>query len=98
MSAATFDAAPRRLRRLTVISSVGVMVAGLFAVASPAQAAVAKPSASNTGVPAGTTLTTYTGPLTITVDGTVIDKKAVYGDLKIAARNVVVRNSYLHCG
>jgi hypothetical protein len=98
VSAAPFDAAPRRLRRLAVISSVGVIVAGLFAVASPAQAAVAKPSASNTGVPAGTTLTTYTGPLTITVDGTVIDKKAVYGDLKIAARNVVVRNSYLHCG
>ena len=98
MSAAPFDAAPRRLRRLAVISSVGVIVAGLFAVASPAQAAVAKPSASNTGVPAGTTLTTYTGPLTITLDGTVIDKKAVYGDLKIAARNVVVRNSYLHCG
>jgi hypothetical protein len=61
-------------------------------------AATGKPSASNTGVPAGTTLTRYTGPLTITADNTVIDKKAVYGDLKINARNVVIRNSYLHCG
>jgi hypothetical protein len=61
-------------------------------------AATAKPNASNTGVPAGTTLTNYTGPLTITTDGTVIDSKAVYGDLKIQARNVIIRNSYLHCG
>jgi hypothetical protein len=32
------------------------------------------------------------------VDGTVIDKQAVHGDLKIAAKNVIIRNSYLHCG
>jgi hypothetical protein len=57
-----------------------------------------KPNASNTGVPAGTSLTDYTGPLTITTDGTVIDGKAVYGDLRIQARNVTIRNSYLHCG
>ncbi|MET0964966.1 MAG: hypothetical protein ABWZ02_01130, partial [Nakamurella sp.] len=57
-----------------------------------------KPTASNTGVPSGTTLSRYTGPLTITTNGTVIDGKAVYGDLKIQAANVVIRNSYLHCG
>lgn len=57
-----------------------------------------KPSDANTGVPTGTTLTDYTGPLTITTDGTVIDSKAVYGDLIIAAKNVVIKNSYLHCG
>ena len=77
---------------------IGALVAGLFATGSPAEAAVAKPSASNTGVPAGTALTKYTGPLTITTAGTVIDGKAVYGDLKIQAKNVIIRNSYLHCG
>lgn len=67
------------------------------AAAAPA-APSGKPNASNTGVPAGTTLSNYTGPLTITTDGTVIDGKAVYGDLRIQARNVTIRNSYLHCG
>lgn len=43
-------------------------------------------------------MTTYSGPLTITVDGTVIDGRAVYGDLRVQARNVIIRNSYLHCG
>jgi hypothetical protein len=57
-----------------------------------------KPTASNTGVPDGIALTPYTGPLTITADGTVIDSKDVYGDLRIQARNVVIRNSYLHGG
>src|SRR5664279_5704719 len=77
---------------------IGALVAGLVATGTPAEAAVAKPSASNTGVPAGKALTKYTGPLTITTAGTVIDGKAVYGDLKIQAKNVIIRNSYLHCG
>ena len=37
----------------------------------------AKPDATNTGVPAGTTLTNYTGPTTITTNGTVIDGKII---------------------
>lgn len=65
---------------------------------APAAVAAGKPTASTTGVPAGTALTRYTGPTTITVDGTVIDSKAIYSDLKIAARNVIIRNSYVHCG
>ena len=68
------------------------------AAIAPAAVSSTKPNASNTGVPAGTTLTRYTGPTTITVDGTVIDSKAIYSDLKIAAKNVIIRNSYLHCG
>jgi len=94
----TLDTPPRRGHRIGALAVVGAVIAGLFIAGSPAQAAVAKPSATNTGVPAGTTLTKYTGPLTITVDGTVIDRKAVYGDLKIRAKNVIIRNSYLHCG
>ncbi len=66
--------------------------------ASTAIDQLVKPSASTTGVPAGTVLTNYTGPLTITLDGTVIDSKHVYGDLRVQAKNVVIRNSYLHGG
>ncbi|GAA1996912.1 hypothetical protein JL107_12825 [Nakamurella flavida] len=67
-------------------------------VSTPPVSGARKPDAGNTGVPVGTRLSRYDGPLTITQDGTVIDGKEVYGDLRIQARNVVIRNSYLHCG
>lgn len=51
------------------------------------------PNATTTGVPAGTTLTAYTGPMTITRDGTVIDGKIINGTLRIEADNVVIKNS-----
>jgi hypothetical protein len=56
----------------------------------------AKPGPSNTGVPAGTVLTPYTGPRTITTAGTVIDSKDVTGSLNIQAKNVIIRNSKIH--
>jgi hypothetical protein len=63
------------------------------------------PNASNTGVVSGTSLSTYTGPLTITSCGTVIDSKIVNGDLEIRAGNgthsastpcVTIRNSFIN--
>ena len=51
------------------------------------------PGPNNTGVRAGTTLTTYTGPTTITTAGTVIDSKLITGCLNIKANNVVIKNS-----
>jgi hypothetical protein len=59
------------------------------------------PAANNTGYPHGlpgdtrqtVTLTPYTGPMTITVAGTVIDGKDIDGHLEIRARNVTIRNS-----
>lgn len=52
------------------------------------------PDATNTGyAPTGVTLTPYTGPLTITKAGTVIDGKLISGQLRIAADNVTVRRS-----
>jgi Ca2+-binding RTX toxin-like protein len=51
------------------------------------------PNATNTGVPSGTTLTAYTGPMTITQDGTVVDGKIINGTLTIQADNVVIKNS-----
>jgi hypothetical protein len=55
-----------------------------------------KPGSTNTGVPAGTTLTAYTGPKTITTAGTVIDGKDVNGALRIEAKNVTIKNSKVH--
>ena len=65
---------------------------------TPASSTDGKPGDSNTGVIDRASLKRYTGPLTITKDSTVIDGYAVYGDLRIQARNVIIRNSYLHCG
>jgi hypothetical protein len=48
------------------------------------------------GVPAGVTLSTYTGPSTITKDGTVIDGKDIPFALEIAAKNVVITRSRIH--
>lgn len=51
-------------------------------------------TASNTGwAPTGVTLTTYTGPSTITVDGTVIDGADINGGLQINANNVKITRS-----
>lgn len=51
------------------------------------------PGPNNTGVPAGTVLSTYTGPCTITAAGTVIDAKTINCDLSIQAANVTIKNS-----
>jgi hypothetical protein len=51
------------------------------------------PNADNTGVPAGVTLTTYTGPKTITTP-TVIDRKKITGRLIVKAP-LTIRNSEL---
>jgi hypothetical protein len=54
------------------------------------------PDATNTGVPAGTTLTPYTGPTSITTAGTVIDGQDIHGPLFIRAGNVTVKNSRIY--
>jgi len=54
------------------------------------------PDASNTGVPAGTTLSPYTGPSTISTAGTVIDGKSM-GCITVRAPGVVIRNSKISC-
>jgi hypothetical protein len=55
------------------------------------------PDASCTGVPAGTTLTNYTGPNPITTAGTVVDSKRITSCLEVAAGGVVIKNSYITC-
>ena len=54
------------------------------------------PDASNTGVPAGTTLTAYSGPSTISKPGTVISGKTI-GCVRVSAPGVVIRNSKISC-
>jgi len=51
------------------------------------------PDAGNTGVPAGVTLTAYSGPCLISAAGTVIDGKTVNCDLRVTTTGVVIRNS-----
>lgn len=57
------------------------------------------PGPDNTGVPAGTTLTPYTGSCTITTNNTVIDSKNVQcSPLTIQASNVTITKSLLFGG
>ena len=55
-----------------------------------------KPGPTNTGIPPGVTLTTYTGPSTVTAAGTVIDSKDIAGGIRIAAQDVVILNCLIH--
>jgi hypothetical protein len=51
------------------------------------------PNAATAGVPPGTTLTAYTGPLTITTNGTVIEGKIIDGaTLRVLGDNVTIKN------
>lgn len=58
-----------------------------------------KPDASTTGILAGTVLSDYNAPtvdtLTITTNGTVIENKRIYGDIRIQATGVRIRNCLL---
>jgi hypothetical protein len=50
------------------------------------------PDATNTGIPAGTALTTYPDSVTITKDGTTLTNADIHGSLVINADNVTLRN------
>jgi hypothetical protein len=60
--------------------------------APPSSSTSGWPNASNTGVPAGTKLTS-SGPISVTKDGTVIDGKQVNGDITVRANNVTIENT-----
>ncbi|TPI50231.1 right-handed parallel beta-helix repeat-containing protein [Mesorhizobium sp. B2-9-1] len=51
------------------------------------------PDATNTGMPAGTVPTIYTGPNVITVAGTVIENKIINTYIEVRAKSVTIRNS-----
>ncbi len=54
------------------------------------------PGAHNTGVPAGTVLTAYTGSCTITTPNTTIDAKTINCELEIQAANVTITRSKIN--
>lgn len=54
------------------------------------------PDADNTGVPAGTALSRYTGPCTITTPNALVDAKAVDCTLNIRATGVTIRRSRIN--
>lgn len=94
----------RRRGRATLLAVLAVLVlAAPLAIFTgrahfvPAAAVASFPNASNTGVPAGTSLTSYGGSCTITTDNTVITAKIVTCDpLEIRAANVAISNSTTH--
>lgn len=54
------------------------------------------PSAATTGVPAGTTLTPYTGPCSITANNVVIDAKTINCDLRVLGQGIVITRSVIN--
>lgn len=86
---------PQVTVRATVRTTVRTTVTATPTTASSTSSTppAAFPDASNTGVPAGTALTAYTGPMTITTTGAVIDSKLITGGLAIRATGVTVKNS-----
>jgi hypothetical protein len=56
------------------------------------------PDATCTGVPSGTSLTSYSGANPVTTNGTVIDSKTITTTLDVRATGVVVKNSLFQGG
>ena len=54
------------------------------------------PNAATTGVPAGTTLTPYTGPCSIQTNNVVIDSKTINCDLRVLSQGVTIKNSVIN--
>ena len=50
------------------------------------------PNAATTGVQDGIVLTPYTGPVTVTTPGTLIENKLIDGGIEITAANCIIRN------
>lgn len=84
------DAAASKATSVTVTTS--------STAASLTSTATGEPTASNTGVPAGTTLTRHDGDIKVTKDGTVLDRMDIHGFVNIRAKNVRITNSIVRGG
>jgi hypothetical protein len=80
----------RRLGTSLVAPAVAVTGGGIIAPASAPVAPSGFPDATNTGVPAGTTLTP-SGSVTVSTPGATIDALDISGSLTINAANVTVK-------
>lgn len=79
-------------------SSYKVGTAPAAAAPVSSGATLVKPSAATTGVPSGTTLTQHTGDITVTKDGTVLDRMDIHGFVIVRAANVKITNSIVRGG
>lgn len=80
----------RKTRAVLAVSAI--TVGALLVGPSPATAAT-NAAGGSVGLPAGTSLSAYSGPTTITKAGTVIDRKDIVGRLVIKAPNVRITRS-----
>jgi len=91
----------QKLTRLKFAVPVAVAISILtFLGGSPVSAQTTSyPDDTNTGVPAGTTLTPFTGTYRITVDGTTVDAMNISGCVEIRANNVTIKRTKIQgCG
>lgn len=95
---ATVTVRDSRRRRSTPKRATFTVIGAGATSPSPAPAAPASfPNASTTGVPAGwRPRHTTNGDLTIRAPGTVLDGELVTGTLRVNARNVTIRNSWIY--
>jgi len=83
---------------LLVAASVGTVVGTAPTDAHAATPPPTRPSAANTGVPPGTTLTRHDGDITITKAGTVLKDVDVHGFVIVKASNVTIESSIVRGG
>jgi len=76
-----------------VIAVTGATVLGSAESAAAVTGPTATPTASSTGVPAGTKLKVHNGDLTIRTAGTVVDGLDIRGFVRVEAANVTIKNS-----
>jgi hypothetical protein len=72
--------------------------AGAAVKFTPAVVSTAKPSAANTGVPAGTSLTVVSGDQVYSTANQVISNVDIRGYVQITGKNVTIRNSIIRGG
>jgi hypothetical protein len=88
------------IRRRLAVPLVAIVAIVAFAACNPDPVTGStKPDSSNTGWRhTGVHLTSYTGPMTITRSGTVIDGKDIRGQLTIEADDVTIQRSRISSG
>ena len=83
---------------VSALSFVRVASTTTTATAPAVVTSTTRPSASNTGVPAGTTLRQHRGNLTITTPGATYDRLDIHGFVNVKAPNVKITRSIIRGG
>lgn len=97
--APTRPAATRHRARPVILAAALVVTVGLTACRPSKSAAPVEPDTTNVGWQrTGVKLAAYTGPMTISTPGTVIDGKDIKGQLTINASNVKIQRSRISSG